>query len=145
MNNQKGFTLVEIICVLLIVSILVATAAMRFIDLAPNAERKIIEAVASEMNSQEHMAWLNCRLQEGCVDYVRPGFMDLQGMTFNNTDNTITFQGGGTHQLYEWYSNNAAIRWDTTEQITTDPVPDPVCKDGFEWNESKGKCTKIKK
>lgn len=129
MSNQKGFTLIEMICVLLIMGVLAATATMKFIDLAPNAERKIIGAVASEMSSQEHMAWIDCKLQEDCVDYVRPDFLDLRGMSFNNTNNTITFDGGGTHQLYEWYYDNSAVRWDTVEQIITPvPDPDPICK-----------------
>jgi prepilin-type N-terminal cleavage/methylation domain-containing protein len=60
MNNQKGFTLVEIIAVLLILGILAAVAVPKFMNL--NAGDKMITQAVAELMSREKMTWMNIRL-----------------------------------------------------------------------------------
>lgn len=60
MINQKGFTLVEIIAVLLILGILAAVAVPRFLNL--NAGDKMITQAVAELTSREKMTWMNIRL-----------------------------------------------------------------------------------
>jgi prepilin-type N-terminal cleavage/methylation domain-containing protein len=60
--NQKGFTLVEIISVLIILSVLAAIAVPKFINLDIHAKEHGIEAGIGELNGQESLVWANAKL-----------------------------------------------------------------------------------
>ena len=60
MNNQKGFTLVEIIAVLIILSILAAIAVPKFINMGVGD--KMTTQAVSELNTREKMTWMNTKL-----------------------------------------------------------------------------------
>jgi prepilin-type N-terminal cleavage/methylation domain-containing protein len=56
-TDQKGFTLIEIILVIVLLSLLAAFAVPRFVDLETRARQKAIEALKSEINSRETLIW----------------------------------------------------------------------------------------
>lgn len=58
--NQRGFTLVEIIAVLIILSILAVVAVPRFINMSTGD--KMITQVVSELTVREKLTWMNIRL-----------------------------------------------------------------------------------
>ncbi len=55
--NQKGFTLVEILAVLVILGVIVGMAIVKFVSIDTNAERQGIKMAVVDLNGQETKVW----------------------------------------------------------------------------------------
>ena len=58
-RSEKGFTLLEIIAVLVILSILAGIAIPRYISLDESAKQKGLDAAIAELNGRETLTWSN--------------------------------------------------------------------------------------
>ena len=74
--NQKGFTLIELVVVIVILGILAVTAAPKFIDLTSDAKASVVQAVEGSLNSVADLAHAKA-LVEGIVD----GDLSIAGQT----------------------------------------------------------------
>ena len=62
LKGEEGFTLIEIIAILIILGILAAVAVPRYIDLTANAENRALDAGISELNGRESLTWANIKI-----------------------------------------------------------------------------------
>lgn len=63
MQREEGFTLIELISVLLIVAIVFAVAIPKIIDLGSGGNDSIINLAIDELNSREELNWHNLKLE----------------------------------------------------------------------------------
>ena len=64
LRNQKGFTLVEIITVLVLLSVLAAIAIPKYINLEQNAQQKAFNGAIAELNGRESLVWANLKISD---------------------------------------------------------------------------------
>ena len=58
----QGFTLIEIIAVLVLLGMIAALAIPRFIDLDQNAKDRAIDSGISELNGRESLVWADAKV-----------------------------------------------------------------------------------
>ena len=57
LKNRKGFTLIEIMAVLVIISVLAGVGVRKFDEISGSASAKALEQGLSELNSRELLTW----------------------------------------------------------------------------------------
>jgi prepilin-type N-terminal cleavage/methylation domain-containing protein len=68
-GNDQGFTLLEIIATMVILSILAGLAIPRYISLDESAKQRAIVAGIAELNGRETLTWSNIKISEsGWID-----------------------------------------------------------------------------
>lgn len=65
MSNQNGFTLIELIAVMVIISVIASVIVKKINDLDVTAKFRAIEAGVTQLNSRELLSWTNLMLAPG--------------------------------------------------------------------------------
>ena len=69
--DNKGFTLIELIAVMLILGIIAAVAVVKFIDFDDSAVSRVVDLTISQINDHEKVGWANCKIADDfdvCID-----------------------------------------------------------------------------
>lgn len=105
-SNQAGFTLIELVVVIVILGILSATALPRFIDLSSDARVATLESLEGSMRSASNLVNLKARVQNK-TDCSTDPVIDIG-------DESITLRCGYPCP----HSNGIAKAVDTDESFT---------------------------
>ncbi|WP_153108780.1 prepilin-type N-terminal cleavage/methylation domain-containing protein [Propionivibrio limicola] len=67
-HTQQGFTLIELVVVIVILGILAATALPKFISMTDEADKAAIEAVAGAITGASNLNYAKCKSGGTCVN-----------------------------------------------------------------------------
>jgi prepilin-type N-terminal cleavage/methylation domain-containing protein len=68
LNNQEGFTLIELVAVVIILSILAVVAIPRYFDLETGAKRAAINTAVNELNSRDSLIYYDLKIDGMYID-----------------------------------------------------------------------------
>ena len=93
MDNNKGFTLVELLAIMIIIGIIISIAAYKFMNFTSTAESQMVDSCISELNTREKHTWMNAKLDGSELTYT----IDL------DIGNGAVAPGGGDDD-FEYYT-----------------------------------------
>ena len=85
LKKQQGFTLIELVVVIVILGILAVTAAPKFLDLTSDAKRASRAALFGSIKSASQMAHLKCMTDPSC-DVSGDSTIEVGGETIRMDD-----------------------------------------------------------
>lgn len=89
LQNQKGFTLIEIIAVLVILGILAAVAVPKYVALQAEAKKKAAQAQVAEVKSTLNLGYAKYFMKNGSAPGTITLVNDEAGLAAVTTDNTV--------------------------------------------------------
>jgi MSHA pilin protein MshA len=106
--NQKGFTLIELVVVIVILGILAVTAAPRFIDLQDDARTATLDAVKASIESVKALTHAKSLIEgnenvDG--DIVAPGVTPVIVVNGVNVNISFGYPRSNAASVTEWETN----------------------------------------
>jgi len=86
LSNERGFTLVELIAVLIVLAVITTVVVIKFNLFTGSATQQMIDHSIGELNNREKMVWTNLKLSfyEGEIDVEVQRIMNEKYMDLGN-------------------------------------------------------------
>ena len=126
-NNKNGFTLIELIMVMIILGVLAAVAIPRYLDTIENAEQASEDAVISNIRGALENHAIHKLLDSGRRIWPDNPFDALSEQpqtytedgTWADTDQEWTFVDGDPAYITHQRSDNTRFKWEYDKGINT--------------------------
>ena len=126
LKNKQGFTLIEIMAVLVIMGVMASVAVSKINDISGTAEFRALETGIAELNAREMLYWTNAKFATGGwtadtditndpgynTDLNRPGQSDYTWTAGPNASGgTLNFSSRSFPLTRDTSTNIQAARW----------------------------------
>jgi prepilin-type N-terminal cleavage/methylation domain-containing protein len=121
MKNQKGFTFIEIIAVMVIMSMIFIVILPRMYYLSESARKQVVKNITIELGSREMATWIHTHLDYGFKSDEQVfefGDYQLDGCTWNSIDisgGTLQYEKDVIHLNRRPASFDTPARWSANQ------------------------------